>query len=228
MIPQKKKTLEEMAALREGLGILPAATAPAPLPPSPAPIPEAFAKREEAQPEAQPEPVATAADLNGEPVIHLEPPPVPSRRRQMEIKPSHSLRKHELPLAPATASRNRTELPTRRHDARDVAQIQKREALAAIQLKQGADPAAHLRKQTASPFLYAPGYLLAFAAAVTAYQGAKYITPAALMGLATVIMVFIAWQKPRSRHHAALLFIVIFLTLVFGALHYAPLFQNGP
>ena len=43
-----------------------------------------------------------------------------------------------------------------------------------------------------------------------------------------IIMVFIAYGKPRSRHHAALLFIVVFLTLVFGALHYAPLFINVP
>lgn len=224
MIPEKKKTAEEIAALREGLGILSATPAPAPRPLPPEPMPEEYAKMEE----SPFEPVDGAADPYEEPVIHLVPPPMPPRPRKMEIKPTHSLRKHDLPLAPATASRNRTEIPTRRHDSSGIAQIRKREALSATQLKRRSDPAAHIRKQIASPFLYIPGHLLTFAAAVTAYQRVHFITPAALIGLATVIMIFIAWRKPRSRHHAALLFIAVFLTLVFGALHYAPLFQNGP
>ena len=224
MIPQKKKTAEEIAALREGLGIPPAAPPAAPPAPPPEPMEEVFREMEE----AQPEPVAPASDPNAEPVVHLEPLHMLPRPRKMEIKPTHSLRKHELPLAPATVSRNRTQLPTGRHDPSDVAQIRRREAFSATQLKRRSDPAAHIRKQIASAFLYVPGYLLAIAAAVTAYLRVHYITPATLLGIATVIMIFIAWRKPRSRHHAALLFIAVFLTLVFGALHYAPFFQNAP
>lgn len=221
MIPQKKKTAEEIAALREGLGIPPV---PPALEPETVPAPiEAPVEKEEttsAAPEEKSE--------NKEPVIHLEPPPKPTRPQDVEIKPVHSLRKHDLPLAPAPAAitSHRTALPTKRHDPRDVAQIRKREALAAL-AQPSTDPAAHLRKQTASPFLYSPGYLLAIAAAVTAYQRVHFVTPAVLLGLAAVLMLFIALRKPRSRHHAALLFILVFLTLVFGALHYAPFFQHG-
>jgi hypothetical protein len=164
---------------------------------------------------------------DAEPIVHLDIPPIPVPPKKVEPKPSHSLRKHDLPLAPAPVSTHKTELPSKRHDSGDISQIRKRHALAALQ-QPGADPAAHLRKQTASPFLYVPGYLLAIAAGVTAYQRFHYITPAALLGLSALIMIFIALRKPRSRHHAALLFIVVFLTLVFGALHYAPLFKDGP
>lgn len=229
MIPEKKKTPEEIAALREGLGI-PPVQAPSNAEPEPmaqpAPDPSligAPVKREESEKEI-PQP-----EDDGEPVIHLGLPPKPARFQVMEAKPVHSLRKQELPLAPApaTIAARRTELPTQRHDPRDVAQIRKREALAAL-AQPRTDPAAHLRRQTASPFLYAPGYLLAIAAGVSAYLRVHYMTPATLIGLAIFIMVFIALRKPRSRHHAALLFIFVFLTLVFGALHYAPLFQYGP
>jgi hypothetical protein len=201
MIPQKKKTPEEIAALREGLGMPPEPTPPPPDQESSAPIVE--------------------------PIVHLDPPPAPVQPKKVEPKPIHSLRKHDPPLAPAPATTNRTELPTGRHDSRDISQIRKREALAALQ-QPGMDPVAYLRKQTASPFLYVPGYLLAIAAGIAAYQRFHYITPSLLLAISAFILVFIAWRKPRSRHHAALLFIIVFLTLVFGALHYAPLFKDGP
>ncbi|MFM2199201.1 MAG: hypothetical protein RLZZ505_2633 [Verrucomicrobiota bacterium] len=208
MIPQKKKTPEEIAALRQELG-MPSATPETAPPPS-------------ITPEESPSPA-----LNAEPIVHLDLPPTPAPPKKAEPKPVHSLRKHDLPLAPAPASTHKTELPAKRHDSRDISQIRKREALAALQ-QPGIDPAAYLRQQTASPFLFVPGYLLGISAGVTVYESFHYITPAVLLGLSALVMIFIAWQKPRSRHHAALLFIVVFLTLVFGALHYAPLFQNAP
>lgn len=212
MIPQKKKTPEEIAALREELGM--------PLPtPSTLPLPQPQAPITQ-----EPSPSSAAS---ADSIVHLDIPPAPIPPKKIEPKPSHSLRKHDLPLAPAPASTHRTELPDKRHDSRDISQIRKREALAALQ-QPGTDPVAYLRKQTASPFLYAPGYLFAVAAGVTAYQRFQYITPAALLTVSAIIMLFIALRKPRSRHHAALLFIAVFLTLVFGALHYAPLFRNGP
>ena len=129
MIPSKKKTPEEIAALREGLGIPPVASPLAPLPPPPPAMPEGMGKAEEPPAPAPPQP-ASDADL----VTHLDPPASPIRPQKAVIKPSHSLRKQEIPLAPAPVapSRQRTELPARRHDPRDVAQIRKREALAQL------------------------------------------------------------------------------------------------
>ena len=225
MIPEKKKTAEEIAALREGLGVPP---------PKPEPVLPA-------KPASPPQPVPPAADphvmdagntiplpaVHQEPAVHLDPLPVPARIERALSKPVHSLRKHERPLAPASANSQRTQLPQKRHSSEDTSQIRKREALAALQ-QPGNDPAAHIRRQTASPFICVPGYMFAIAAAITAYQSLNYMIPAGLLALSAIIMVFIAFGKPRSRHHAALLFIVVFLTLVFGALHYAPLFRNGP
>ena len=89
------------------------------------------------------------------------------------------------------------------------------------------DPAIHLRKQTAHPVLYIPGYLLAIAAGAVAYQRVHHITPIVLLALTLAITLYIFIRKPRSRHHAALIFILIFLTAVFGGIHYAPLFKHG-
>jgi hypothetical protein len=220
MIPEKKKTPEEIAALREGLGI-PDAPVEAAQKPESSPTPEP-----DPEPPASPDPTPDAqgdSPQSDEPVIHLDVPslPVTSPKQQ-----SHSLRKHETPLAPAPPVTKKTDLPTHRHDPRDIAQIRKREALAQLQ-QPGMDPAIHLRKQTAHPVLYIPGYLLAIAAGAVAYQRVHHITPIVLLALTLAITLYIFIRKPRSRHHAALIFILIFLTAVFGGIHYAPLFKHG-
>ncbi len=212
MIPLKKKTPDEIAALREDLGM-------------PSPAPE-LARQPVPQAPATEAPPSSSA-VGAESFVHLDIPPTPPSPKIIEPKPSHSLRKHELPLAPAPASTHRTQLPSKRHDSSDINEIRKRQALAGLQ-QPGTDPVVYLRKQTASAFLYTPGYLLAIAAGITAYKRFHYITPGVLLGISALIMLFIALRKPRSRHHAALLFMVVFLTLVFGVLHYAPLFRNAP
>jgi hypothetical protein len=225
MIPEKKKTSEEIAALREGLGVPP---------PKPEPVPPAKpASSTQSVPRAAEPHVMDAGKtipfsaVHREPAVHLVPLPVPVIRERVLLKPVRSLRKHEPPLGPASVNSQRTELPQNRLNSKDTSQIRKREALAALQ-QPGNDPAAHIRRQTASPFICVPGYMFAIAAAITAYQSLNYMIPAGLLALAAIIMVFIAFWKPRSRHHAALLFIVVFLNLVFSALHYAPLFRNVP
>ena len=164
---------------------------------------------------------------SADPIVHIDLPPIVALPKKLVPKHSRTLRKQELPLAPAPASTNRIELPDIRHDSTDISQVRKHQALAALQ-QPSYHPVDYFRKQTASPFLYSAGYFLAIVAGVTAYNSFHYITPAALLGLSSLIIIYIALRKPCSRHHAALLFIVVFLTLVFGALHYAPLFKDGP
>lgn len=200
MIPDKKKTTEEIAALRGDLGI-------------PEPVVE----------ETRP-PAPVHAAPSGEPVIHLDIPAIPVVTRAPQ---PHSLRKHDLPLAPAPPVTHKTALPTHRHDPRDIVQIRKREALAKLETP-GLDPVARLRAQTAHPVLYVSGYLLAIGAAAVAYQRVHHITPIILLTLSLLITIYIAIRKPRSRHHAALIFILVFLTAALGGIHYAPLFQHGP
>jgi hypothetical protein len=240
MIPDKKKTREEIAALREGLGIpdsipqpgaprqRPQQASPSPAAPAPQPAPGTHVipptDKLVLDPTHPDHPLPDGAD---EPVIHLDVVPLPAEPVKPEPKPIHTLRKHDLPLAPAPPVTHKTALPSHRHDPRDIAEIRKREALASLQ-QPAMNPAANLRKQTASPFLYVPGYLFAIVAAATAYQRFHHLTPIVLLSLSALIMIFIAARKPHSRHHAALLFILIFLTLAFGGLHYAPLFNHAP
>ncbi|QTN34180.1 hypothetical protein HZ994_18260 [Akkermansiaceae bacterium] len=220
MIPDKKKSPEEIAALREGMGVPPPPAQPEKAPAAKPTMPPA------SDPAAAPLGAEAAMAKPVEAVIQLDIAPIPSR---VEAAAAHRLRKHDLPLAPAppVPAMNKTALPAHRHDPRDIAQIRKREALAQLQ-NPGSDPASHLRRQTAHPLLYAPGYLLALAAAACAYQRTAPITPIVLLALSLAVSLYIAMRKPRSRHHAALIFMLVFLTSAFGLLHYAPLFQNGP
>jgi len=246
MIPNKKKTPEELAALREELGIPDALpeqgahrsrplpqieNAPKPETKKPEPAPEPAPPKKEIPPApvldpAHPDAIP-AAELR-EPVLHLDIPPAPvGDTKDREPVVFHSLRKKELPLAPAPAVTHKTHLPGQRHADDDLARLRKREAVAMLQ-QPGADPATHLRSITASPWLLAPAYLLALGAGVTIWQHFHHVTPLSLLFVASLITSFIFVRKIRSRHHCAILFIIILMTLVFGGLHYAPVIQNAP
>lgn len=219
MIPEKRKTPEEIAALREGLGIPGSPEAPPAKQETPAPVQTDPKEIEQKNPERH-----RAAGEPDEPVLHLNVPLLPVSPTPHQ---AHRLRRNDIPLAPAPAVTRKTALPTHRHDPRDIAQIRKREALAKLQAP-GMDPAMHLRSQTAGPLLYLPGYLLALAAGAVAIQRVHHITPIVLLALALLVTLYIATRKPRSRHHAAFIFVLVFLTAAFGAIHYAPLFKHGP
>ncbi|MGJ8642197.1 MAG: hypothetical protein ACSHX9_02220 [Luteolibacter sp.] len=228
MIPERKKTPEEIAALREGLGIPDSPPAPPEqaAPPHAAPEIESQTPHRRPPVHLEPEITNTAPEPVAQPV-HLDIPAAPAPLADTAKKSTHTLRKKELPLAPAPPVTHKTAIPTHRHDPRDIAEIRKREALAKFNQPE-IDPATHLRKQTAHPLLYIPGYLLPFGAAFTIYKHFHYFIPLALLLASLLLVIFIALKKPRSRHHAALIFIVIFLTAAFGGLHYAPDFQNAP
>ncbi len=163
-----------------------------------------------------------------EPVVHLDIPPAPISEKPPEpLPPQHSLRKHELPLAPAPAVTHKTALPTGRHDEKDIAEIRRRDALQNLS-SHAPDPAAHLKKITAGFFLLIPAYLFALAAGFAAWKRVHHITPLSLLAVASIFAIFIFIRKKRSRHHAAFLAIIIILTLVFGGLHYAPVFNYAP
>ncbi len=253
MIPKKKKSAEELAALREQLGIPEEAPPPpsiaahpllpaqpiareqqiaAPEPkPQPQPVPQRAAPTPEPFSEPAPEPdlpIEKPRDPQlQEPVVHLKIPPAPVDTKDREAPPAHSLRKHELPLAPAPPGTLKTTLPDSRRDSQGLAEVRKREALTKLN-QPGINPADHLRKLTAHLALLIPAYLIAVGGAAVIFRNVHYVTPLALLGLASCLALFIFIKKPRSRHHAGFIFIIVFLTLVFGGIHYAPLFNYGP
>ncbi len=188
MIPSKKKTPEELAALREEFGVF------------------------------QPQNSAPSTP---------QPTPAPAPREPREIKPKkrriHTLRKVELPLYPAYQVQNKTSIPQPRHDIADIAEARRRAAIVEYSTASG-DPAAHLKKLAAHPVLLVLAYLPAFAAIYTAWSAFHYITPISLIFVSGLLTAYIFWTKKRSRHHAAILFIILVMTLVFGGIHYAPYF----
>ncbi|MFD2257952.1 hypothetical protein ACFSSA_14820 [Luteolibacter algae] len=166
--------------------------------------------------------------LGEEEIVHLDlPSDSPTPVAKIESQPIHSLRKNELPLAPAPAVTQKTALPAQRHAQRDIEEIRRREALGHLSAN-AQDPAMHLRSITAHPLLLSVSYGVAIGAAAAASRTAHPITPLALIVLSITLAGYIFIKKKRSRHHAAFLAIIIIMTLVFGGLHYAPLFNYGP
>lgn len=240
MIPKKKKTPEELAALREELGIPDAAPPPPPAlpeipakpaPPTPArnsgPPPPSHQPDEPkpSPPSVIEQPVEKPANQVREAIVQLKSQS--TTQTTQPTKNPHSLRKKELPLAPSTLQTTKTEIPKNRHDEEDIARLRKQETFAKIN-QPAADPMVRLQGMTARPYLLIPAYSLAAAAAYTAAVRVHYYTPIALLLLAAALAIFIFLKKKRSRHHSAILAIIILMTAAFGTLHYAPLFQNAP
>ena len=226
MIPQKKKSPEEIAALRGELGIpeafpgsdkkpTPEIEQAAKVSPPDAPVPDSA------------NPKVSQQQLPEEAVIHLDIPTPQNPTNTRDAIKTHSLRKNDLPLSPSEATTQKTTLPTRRRRPDDIAELKRREALANLSEK-AMDPATHLRQITAHPGLLVPAYLCAFGAAAAAWQRFQYFTPLALIAISTLMATFIFFAKKRSRHHSAILIIIVIMTLAFGGLHYAPLFSYAP
>lgn len=226
MIPQKKKSPEELAALRNELGI-PASKVDSPPQQKPEPADVSAAKTDDEP--SQPPPVAIEPSP---PIEESQAQPTEQPRSLTPAEPKrnvskrHSLRKQELPLAPAPRSQHKTELPSRRKPNENLAEIRKRQALANLP-NQAQDPAAHLKKITAHPALLTPAYLFALGAAIAAWQWTHYLTPLCLIGASAILTLFIFATKKRSRHHAAILLTIIILILAFGGIRYAPLFHHA-
>lgn len=233
-LPQHKKSAEEIAKLRESLGITghdrddppppagppPAAVAPAV--PAPSAAPAIPPERREPRPPAHPDPVL-AVEISGPPPHHEHPPEEPAAPPARAPKQVRSLRKSEQgplpkPHEPPSGSR----LPVHRHSEREIKVIRRQEALA---------PHAHIpHPQTliARFYLFLPGYLLALAGAVLCfYYGQALIYPAVCEVLALIIAAFIVFKKPLSRHHGAFIAVLALLVIVFGALHYFPNLKYG-
>jgi uncharacterized membrane protein YozB (DUF420 family) len=115
-------------------------------------------------------------------------------------------------------------LPQHRHNANQINDLRRRDALSHL----GAAPA---RPRAAHLALVIPGYLLA-AAGGTYFWFYDPIRqhPAVTMscaGLAFLIAIWIFVRAPLSRHHAAFIAVIAFFTTIFGALYYFPQLTHG-
>ncbi|MEO0017611.1 MAG: hypothetical protein RLZZ522_894, partial [Verrucomicrobiota bacterium] len=244
-LPQHKKSPEELAKLRETLGIPPEAGGPAPPSlPLPLPLPEpepepghpTHHSLKHVEPLVVPVPVLAAP---GGGIEHLavpaEPPAV-----VLEAKPVRSLKRSEREIRPheARPAPAASKLPGHRHSEAEVAEIRRRSAIAAI-----AGGGFQL-PQSARPPLLAAGYLLAIAGAAAptllkllaslresytlgdAMSGGYHLLVACSLA-ALAVATYIYFKKTLSRHHAAFIAIIAVFALIFSILHYFPHLRYG-
>ena len=232
-LPQRKKSPEEIARLRETLG-----------------IPGGGSHEDEPAWENNPPPVDTLVPSNHETtVIHEDAPaglprPAPQQvhsfKRSERIavvekipaasvpatrEPKHvrSLRKSEhAPAAPQPEAPPDSPLPHQRHSDREIAEIRRREALALMNTQ------PNPKLFPAHPGIIIPGYLSAIAGAAGFYFY-QFPIAATLAFVTTSLAVaaFIGIRKPISRHHAAFISVISLFVLVFGALHYFPQLRHA-
>lgn len=248
LLPQRKKTPEEIAKLRENLGV-PALPADEPdaaaLPPVEALVPthhqativEAAVEAAEI-PHIEPAP---APDPHGPKPVHSfkrsehtpsqtadkspaeSPTPEPAAS---STKPVRSLRKSEqVPvLAPAPASPGPdSKIPFHRHSDAEIAEIRRRDALAMMNAQ-----VPNPKLAAAHPALLIPGYLLAIAgASCFFFYQIPMAATAGCSATALLISAFISLRRPISRHHAGFIAIIALFVLVFGVLHFFPQLRHA-
>jgi len=200
LLPQRKKSAEEIAKLRESFGV-PGAEDSA---------------RQDTPPEPREEELSDPIHVVVE-QESVEPGPVP--------RPVRSLRKSEQ-LAPETSQRRESppdsNLPHQRHSQREIEEIRRHEMLALM----NAQP--NPRLFPAHPALIIPGYLAiaAAAAGIWFYQIPVAVTAAcAAASFAIAAVIFI--KKPVSRHHAAFIAVLALFLVVFAALYYFPQLRHA-
>lgn len=219
LLPQRKKSADELAKLREDLGIpgqAPEAEAPAEVPTGVAP----------AAPPSLPKQVhSLRKSEHAEALPHSIPPVSGAPSAAPPPKKVRSLRKSEqvpLPAQPPESAPD-SSLPIHRHSDDEIMRIRRQEMFA-MQTAQPLNPKlipAHLA-------LVIPGYLFAIGGVVSFYFYEQPIAvTAACVAVSLLVAGFIFLKKPLSQHHAAFISVIAMLVIVFGALHYFPQLRHG-
>jgi len=219
-LPQRRKSPEEIARLRESIGI--------PVDPPDAvniePTLEIPVISESLQAPAprQVHSLKKSEQIPIIPAVIAEAPPEIAKA-PAPPKPVRSLRKSEQiapsPKPPEFSSHSN--LPGHRHSDKELNEIRRQ---AALQAQMHSAPLKPLR---AHPTLYAPGYLLALAGGICVYQNLQYFIPLACALAAIALAGFVFLKRPHSRHHAAFISVGALFLLVFGALYYFPQLRHA-
>lgn len=214
-LPQRKKTAEEIAQLRESLGVSPSPAAT----PHPSAAPHAVAAPQFAaapHAAAQPSEPQFAREWDAAEAIPRAPRPIKhvrslkkSERAPIEIKP--------------VQSNEHSKLPTRRRSHEELVEMKHREALALLD-QQAPNP----KLIPAHPAWIAPGYLFAIGgASCFVFDEFPWIATAACVGCALIIALSLYLKRPISKHHAGFIAVISLFVTVFGSLHYFPQLQHA-
>ena len=200
-LPQRKKTAEEIAALREGF--MPLAPAPSAIDHTP-------------PPEAAPAPPLPPA----EPRPLVEAKPVRSLRKS-EQGPSVRV----LPAANARSANSA--IPAHRHSDQELSQIRR---VQAFEVQSPAAHlialTAHPIIVGAGYFFVIAAVALPIIDWL--WASVSYLIPASFCLAAFAVALFIFLKKKRSVHHAGFIAAIAFFTIIFGALYYFPHLRNAP
>lgn len=219
LLPQRKKSAEEIAQLREGLGVhaLPEGTnapAAAGAPDTIIPTPHEATLVHHSEPTEPAEPAA---------ILLQDPVPAPAPHLP---KPVRSLRKSEqVPVHASTRANSKADskLPFHRHSDEEIAAIRRREMFAMM-----APPAPNPKLAAAHLVILIPGYLLAVSgASCFFFYEFPMAATAACVAAALLVAAFIFLRRPLSRHHAGFIAVIALFVLVFGALHYFPQLRHA-
>ncbi len=201
LLPQRKKSAEEIAKIRESFGLPGASQGEenAALPVVETPAPQQIEVAEQA----------------GKIPRAVSPP--------REPKPVKSLRKSEQGVAPIRrVASTISKIPVHRRSDHELNEIRRREALSKLAPKPNPQSlVAHLA-------LVIPAYLLVITSAIGCffYDLEMWIT-ASCLAFALVIGGFIFFKKPLSRYHAAFIAVISLFLIIFGTFHYFPQLLNG-
>ena len=220
MLPQRRKSAEEIAKLRESMGI-PGAAA------------ESVDPTDAGDRIDVGDPVDAVQDVKSRAVVEPLPPAAP--------KPVRSLRKSERKVVervrPAAAAVDSAGIPVRRRTDEELMEMRR------IQATPPDQSIAHIQQMAVPWPVIALGYLLPLFGALCAWFAVwspgvppmdfpaewigdlsrqPWLAKAGLGalglfgGLSFALAGWIAWKKPRSRHHAGFISIITLLVLVFG------------
>lgn len=247
-LPQHKKSSEELAKLRESLGI---PGQPPALDSLAVNAPENISHRSESGLSLS-APIASVSSVSvpGLPVKQVrslrrsdrhaaKPPeivlqkdsdseaparPVPSGAKLSKPpRAVHSLRKSEqIPLSQIQSPSADSSLPIHRHSPNEILEIRRQEVLAMQKL------AVEQGSQKAHWSVVILGYLFAIAAIVGCYYyRLEFYIIVGCLAASFLVAGFLLIRKPYSRHHAAFIGVMSLIVAIFSVLHYYPQLRYG-
>lgn len=226
LLPQRKKSAEEIAELRGNLGI------PAQRPADEtaafadaAPLPKIDADAFDLKKVESPvEDFSFVPTLAIDPSIDNEPKLVEGAEPKNEPVVAKPVVAEPEPVVVPISVSAETEgkIPNRKHSPSEIDRLRRQGALA--QVEQVFDP----RLQKAQPFLVALGYIpVIIGASIAWFYEQPIIVTAPFVGFSMLVALYVFLRKPISRHHAGFIFAICFLAIAFGILHYFPQLQHA-